>query len=220
MSKSKYVDLSGTKFGRLSVIKLGNPSKRGRRRWVCKCDCGKETLSDEYQLKKGITKSCGCYSREKIVKSVTKHGMNKTKLHKTWEQMRKRCRLKTYEHYDKYGGRGIKVCEEWDKDFIPFRDWSLANGYEEGLEIGRIDVNGNYEPSNCRFVTKTENIRNRTNTIKVVWLGKEMSFAEWCEMYGIRYKWAWKKRKDGCSLVEILTTKGIIPDINEEDLPF
>lgn len=183
-------DLSGIKFGKLTVIeKIGvtNEGKRGSRSvWLCECECGNKKEVERNRLTTGNTKSCGCLEHETKVKMHTKHGMAKTRLWNIWCGMKDRCYRKNNQDYSHYGGRGITVCEEWREDFQKFSDWSMANGYAENLTIDRINTDGNYEPSNCRWATRKEQTRNRRNTVKI-------SLGEIAEIDGISYQEAYNK---------------------------
>ncbi len=133
-----------------------------------------------------------------------KHGawLRNKKLYNLWITMIHRCEDAKREKYKDYGGRGITVCEEWH-DASAFMDWAFANGYEEGLQIDRIDVDGNYEPNNCRWVTPKENSRNRRNTVFLTVDGKTKCVAEWCENINISpYTVYWWIRKKGKNYAE------------------
>lgn len=161
----RRVDLSGQRFGRLVAVcyvprVTGITKKYG---WLCKCDCGEYKIIKSNALTSGAQVSCGCYNKERLLGSNINqtHGMSKSRLFITWRNMRVRCYSEKDKRYSAYGGRGITVCDEWRNSFEAFRDWALANGYRDDLTIDRIDVNGNYEPSNCRFITRAENNKNR-----------------------------------------------------------
>lgn len=182
------MDITGNKYGRLTVIAFDHKDKRGEYYWRCKCDCGNETVASGNKLRTGNTKSCGCLQREHRLEGFNKtHGMTDSKLYVTWLNMRARCNKPTSLMYNNYGGRGIKVCDEWDKAFEPFMEWALSHGYEEGLTIDRIDVNGNYEPNNCRWETKKKQALNRTDNHMLTAFGKTQTIKEWADETGIKY---------------------------------
>lgn len=181
-------NLYNQRFGRLLVIGYTRDyvTKNGTTvsRWICLCDCQKDLLESnrEYSyiatgdLLTGKVKSCGCLHED----IVSKHGHSKTRLHKIWVDMRSRCRNPNLECYHNYGGRGIKVCEEWE-NFDSFMMWANSNGYNDKLTIDRIDVDGNYEPNNCRWITKKEQENNKRNNVYDYYNGELITMMQFSE---------------------------------------
>lgn len=162
----KSLDLLGQKFGRLKVIEK-MPSKDSRSMWRCICDCGNEKVVSGRNLKKGLTRSCGCLQREIFAKNTNNpptHKSTGTRLHNEWRAMKARCYIKSCSNYEHYGANGIRVCSEWKNDFDAFKKWALANGYKDELTIDRIDVEKDYSPDNCRWITHQQNCWNRDLT--------------------------------------------------------
>lgn len=176
----KAQDLTGQVFGRLTVLKRVSNNKHGQSRWLCKCQCGVETVVIAGALKSGNTQSCGCLNKDVI----TKHGLwvSERELYNVYRSMRNRCYNIKQQNYERYGGRGIYVCSEWLSNPCKFVTWAKENGFKKGLQIDRIDSSGPYSPDNCRFITGKENSRNRRNTIK---LGKWDCLSRLCEKLGI-----------------------------------
>lgn len=176
---SAFKDITGNKYGRLTVIGLEGKNDKGVYMWRCKCDCGNEIVRDSCRLVTGNTKSCGCLKKELELGGLYEH-----KLHSIWKSMLGRCYTKTNTSYRNYGGRGIGVCNEWRKSFKEFYEWAYANGYRENLSIDRIDVNGNYEPENCRWVDVYTQANNRRNNRFFEYQREVHTAAEWDRKLG------------------------------------
>lgn len=187
-SKERYIDITGEKFGTLTVLKKDKIDKNRSMCWLCKCDCGKMIVVSGTSLRSGNTKSCGCVGTEKLRKRVTTHGKYKTRLYRIWNNMKDRCYNEKCAEYYCYGGRGIKVCDEWLHDFIAFYNWSMDNGYRDDLTIDRKDVNGNYCPENCRWATLKDQLNNTSRNHRITYNGETHTMAEWAEITGINYK--------------------------------
>ena len=177
---AKFDDLTGRRFGYWTVIARAKNNTHGSAQWQCQCDCGKVRVIGAEYLKNGRSQSCGCHKND----YNRRHGGKGTKLYEVWRFMRYRCESPNNQAYPMYGARGIQVCEDWH-DFAAFRVWAMDNGYREGLSIDRIDVNGNYEPSNCRWTDARTQMNNRRNTPHYEYGGKRMTISEWSKETGI-----------------------------------
>lgn len=174
-------NIVGNRYGNLTVISEAGKDKYNHYMSLVRCDCGKEYLVPDTELIYGRRLRCNACN-----KPWKTHGMSKNRMFFIWQSMRARCNNPNKQHYKHYGGRGIKVCDEWNKSFEAFRDWSLANGYKEDLSIDRIDVNGNYEPSNCRWATKLEQARNRRDNVLIKYEGNMLPITVVAEITGIK----------------------------------
>jgi len=189
-------DLTGMKFGRLTVLEYYDTTRHGVR-WECRCDCGATTIAYTSSLTTGNTSSCGCFYKERIKTINIKHGMRHTKIYSTWCNIKKRCKDVSSKRSKDYGGRGISVCKEWNNDFISFYKWAMDNGYSDDLTIERINNNGNYEPSNCKWATAKEQNDNKRNNIFVSINGVVVSFRDFLEAFGVKYKTGYNRYYNG-----------------------
>lgn len=176
---STHKDMTGQKFGRLTVIKYVYSDKHYNAVWQCQCKCGNIVEVRGDMLRNGNTKSCGCL--------CTTHHKSNTRLYHTWQQAKDRCYNKNNKDYQDYGGRGIAVCQEWKDDFIAFYDWATENGYRDDLTLNRVDVNSNYTPDNCRWLTIKQQNRNKRNNKNYTINGETKCLAEWCEILNLKY---------------------------------
>lgn len=187
MRKNSILRHIGERFGRYTVLAFDHKDKYKNNYFLCKCDCGKERIVRLTNLQTGEIKSCGCYKIDGTRERLEKHGMSDSRLYREWACIKARCKEECNSRWKDYGGRGIIVCDEWDGSFEKFRDWALNNGYDDGLTIDRIDVNGDYTPSNCRWITNKEQQRNRRNNKTVVYKGECQTLIELCEKYDANY---------------------------------
>ena len=179
-----FIDLKGQKFEKLSVIKRVE-SRNNHTMWLCKCDCGKQTVVNASNLKRGHTQSCGCLNIEKPPHKL--HGKRNTPLYDVWCNIKQRCYNKNNNAYEYYGAENKTVCDEWLNDFQAFYNWAMQNGYKEGLTIERIDGNIGYTPKNCRWATKREQANNRRTNHFVTYNGETHTMAEWARIKEINY---------------------------------
>lgn len=196
----KFKDITGKKFGRLSVVSFIE-RKNLHTHWNCICDCGNKVITTNNNLSTGHTKSCGCYQRDEVRKRLIKHGMRNTKFFTIWASMRQRCRNKNCPDFKRYGERGIKVCERWNT-FLNFKD-DMHKSYLKHIEefgekdttIDRINNNGNYSKENCRWATHKEQARNRRNNYFISYKGKVMCLASWAEITKLPQALIWQRIK-------------------------
>ena len=190
-------DLTGKRFGRLTVIGIDD---RGDRKtyYNCQCDCGNVKSVRSDSLISGAIRSCGCMKKEQDLENLTanhSHRMSGTRIYGIWQGIKKRCYNPHEARYDRYGGRGIKMCDEWRESFQSFYDWATENGYEETLSIDRIDNNGDYCPENCRWSDTQEQARNRSSTIRITIGNATKTLTEWCEIFEVDSKMVFARYK-------------------------
>lgn len=198
-SKAVFRDLSGLRFGHLVVIERAGSTNAKKAIWKCQCDCGNISFVPTGSLKSGKTQSCGCYGYEMRLKANTTHGGKRERLYRIWAGMKSRCYIESATGYKHYGGRGITVCDEWKDNYENFRKWALENGYSDGLTIERIDVNGNYEPSNCKWIAPEAQTRNTRHNVFITINGETKILTDWARIYNIPYKVVSTRLRKGIS---------------------
>lgn len=179
----KKIDLTGMRFGKLTVLREAKRKSNERhRKWLCRCDCGNEVVVLGCNLQKGNTKTCGCsHKKHKYGEISTKH----MRLYRTYYAMKQRCYNEHSKIFNHYGGRGITICDEWLSSFEAFRDWALKTGYADNLTIERIDVNGNYCPENCCWITQAEQLNNTRRNVILTYDGLTMNLTQWAKHLGV-----------------------------------
>ena len=190
----------GKKFGRLTIVEFSHKKQRysscGKKNghdfyYKCKCDCGNETISRIADLKNGKASSCGCYRVERTKEINKKYETAEfwnTKLYKIYAGIKSRCLNIRNKRYIDYGARGITICDEWKNDYSLFYNWAISKGYKDGLSIDRINNDGNYEPSNCRFVTSKIQNNNKRNNRYITYNGKTQTMKQWADELNINYR--------------------------------
>lgn len=218
----KFIDLTGHKFGRLTVIKKNGkhifPSGSAAITWECVCDCGNIITTSTANLRSGHAKSCGCYKIDKFVNFNKKHGDSHERLYHIWQGIKARCMNPNDTSYADYGGRGITVCSEWlgENGYDNFKTWSGKNGYKKNLSIDRIDVNGNYEPSNCRWATDMEQASNKRNSVLITYNEETKTASEWSRVYEINVSLILQRLKRGVSTERLFDKSKRIIEIGGE----
>lgn len=185
-------DIIGARFGKLKVV--GQFHKDGRKLFKCLCECGNTVYTQKYYLASGRQISCGCV--RKTNRKHPTHCGSKSRLYKCWQGMKQRCGYENANEYERYGGRGIKVCDEWKRNFESFKDWAITNGYCDGLTIDRIDTDGDYTPDNCRWVSYKVQANNKSNNIVIRYQGQSKTLMEWCETLNLPYSTIYKRIKE------------------------
>ena len=182
-------DLTGQKFGRLTVLRQApdkiKPSGAHSKMWECKCDCGNIKIISRSSLVSGDTVSCGCYHKEHAHDYGKKHGLTNTKLYTKWSGIVQRCTNPNAIHYDMYGGRGITICDEWRNDFYSFYSWSIENGYKDGLTIDRIANNKGYYPENCRWTDLETQANNTRRNHYITYNNETKTLTQWARLLNV-----------------------------------
>lgn len=206
-------DITGERYGKLTVIGYSHSSKdRKRTYWKCRCDCGNEIVTRLDALREGRTKSCGCIAYKYAVDGIDSHtSLSHHRLYSIHNSMIERCYDENSKSYKDYGQRGISVCDEWKEEdgFVNFYEWAYKNGYTDELTIDRIDVNGNYEPSNCRWVTMKVQNNNRRNNVHIEYNGMVKTISEWADYAGLKYSCLHARLSRGWSIEKSLITPSI-----------
>lgn len=196
----KLIDLTGQRFGRLTVLRQEGTNHHRQALWLCECDCGKEIRVAGYNLRTGNTSSCGCKKEGRV---VDKH------LYYTWRDMRQRCVFPHHPSYHNYGARGIFVCKEWIDSFDTFQRWAISHGWApEGhniLTLDRIDNDGPYSPENCRFTDRWTQANNRRHTKYLTLNGRTQSISAWSRETGICQSTLYRRLSIGWSVERTLT---------------
>ena len=181
----RKLDLTGRVFGRLTAISEDERSS-GKTRWKCLCECGNAVSVRTSDLTSGKTVSCGCYNDE-LRKQPKTHGMTYSRMYRTWNNMIQRCNNNRREDYVRYGGRGIRVCDEWS-DFKDFQRWAELSGYSDELTLERKDNDGNYSPENCTWVSHAQQSRNTRRNVNITFNGETRCMKDWSKIIGINYQ--------------------------------
>lgn len=185
---SSFIDLQGEQYGRLTVISFaGRSASRHKPVWLCRCECGNLThvVGETMRSQNHPVVSCGCWRREKCLEKTRTHGASKTREYRIWLSMKERCDKPSNDHYHRYGGRGITVCERWRANVESFLA-DMGPRPSRAHSVERLDNDGNYEPGNCVWATNTVQSRNRSNNRYVTFQGRRMAASEAAEIVGIK----------------------------------
>lgn len=194
-------------------MSLVDKSGKMRTSYRCACDCGREKIVDGTNLSSGKTLSCGCLQKEMASRSNKTHGDTDSRLYNVWSAIKRRCYNSTVPEYHRYGGRGITMCDDWKNDYSKFREWALATGYNYDAPRGectidRINTDGNYEPSNCRWTTQKEQMNNVSYNHYEEYNGEKHTIAEWADIYDIPYSLLFNRiNRYGYKIEEALNKK-------------
>lgn len=207
----------GDTFGRWVVVSEEYITANCRqRKYLCQCSCEKKTIKYVYaqSLRNGMSKSCGCYGTEYRRADKTTHGYSRSRLHAVWAEMKNRCNNPNDNGYAHYGGRGIKVCPEWEQDYMAFHIWAYENGYDENAPKGqctidRIDVNKDYCPSNCRWTDSKTQAVNKRNNVLIEHKGEVHCLSEWASITGLKFATLWARYKKGFRGEDLFSKKNL-----------
>lgn len=199
------IDKTGQRFGKLVVLEIDHERTNRKTYWKCQCDCGniKSVRSDSL----GIINSCGCIKKEQDIINlgiINNHNLAGHILYQTWNAMMQRCYNPNQVAYKNYGGRGIAVCDDWH-DISKFIEWAEINGYKEGLTIERINVNGGYNPDNCKWITKSEQAYNKRNSVKITINGETKCLMQWVHELNIPLGRVWEAPSKGIPYEQIIS---------------
>jgi hypothetical protein len=210
---SEADEMIGKRFGRWTVERFSHQPLTSAAYFLCRCDCGRDRAVLISSLIAGKSQSCGCMRVEHATSKATKHGLSHLPEYKVWNGMITRCQNPNYTEFQNYGGRGIKVCPEWQGSPEKFIEWARRNGYREGLQLDRRDVDGDYEPSNCRFVTPKVNVRNRRCTRRLTAFGENKTLQEWIEdVRCVAPKALQSRLRDGWDIEKAISTPIVSPE--------
>lgn len=206
----KFIDLSGQKFGRLTVIER-TKNYKGRVFWKCLCECGNYCYISTKTLRNNTAKSCGCLRIDLLKQRVCKHSMTNTRLYKIWKNIKKRCYGNTPYLTKYYKDKGIVMCKEWKNDFLAFYNWSINNGYDNNTNRGvctldRINYNGNYEPSNCRWISIQKQQLNKSSNRLITYNNETHCISEWAKIINVKPKTLEMRFLRGWDIEKALTT--------------
>ena len=205
-------DVTGQRRGRLTAILFTGRRTQpgGNAIWLCRCDCGKYVERPWVTTANSQTPSCGCYVKDRMSALNKTHGGRHERLYLVWMDMKRRCRDPKDIEYHNYGARGIEVCSEW-QDYAKFREWALSSGYQDDVKHGactldRIDTNGNYNPSNCRWADMETQCNNRRSNVLIEYNGHVKTMSQWAKHFGVRYTLLQKRLKSGWDFEKAVLT--------------
>ena len=203
---NKIVYSEGTKFPNTRLTYLNDVFSTGSRKALFRCECGNVTEIKIGNVKTLHTVSCGCYKSEQSIKRFTTHGSTNTPEYEVWSLMKRRINNPNDPNYNRYGGRGLDICSEWENSFEEFLN-HMGPRPSSNHSIEQKDNNQGYYPNNCHWATKTEQIRNRSNTVEITYQGITKPLIEWCSLYGLSYDTLYQRLRNGWCVEKALTTK-------------